>query len=166
MENTLRVFGPVCAAVCKKGGKRRHFFAYRSTQVFQKKNPFFSTCPFLIFHFLGDPQFSPVLSHVEVGFDDTPATSNKLVVQKPIAEAKHEDDEKQIERHSNWIHKGAPETKFGSWRPRTKHRNSAKHWCQAVDNQFRVSTGRSGLVFFKHDNKLKIWRNPLSWRGP
>ena len=101
-------------------------------------------------------------TYVEPGFDDEPATSTKEPDQS-YEERKDVQGIDQTRRHANWVKVQDPNTKHGSWRPRQKHRSKGKQWCRALDNQFRKSTGKRGLIFFKHDVKLTIWKNPRNW---
>ena len=64
------------------------------------------------------------------------------------------------ERHRAFLKRKKGGTK---WRARKLYRVAAKRFCQNLDNQYRCSANKLGLVHFQPDKKLKVWSSWKTW---
>ena len=101
---------------------------------------------------------------MESGYDNEAATSTKVLAKvKTPAEIDEDVRRAHKERQTNFLTRDSLNTRFGSWRPKKKHRNSGKLWCRVVDSQFRISTEREGLSYFEYDKDDDEWQEPGKW---
>ena len=66
-----------------------------------------------------------------------------------------------VQRQRAWLRGRNAGAKAAAWRPAPRHRVSAKHWLQNLDNQARISFRDEGLKFFKPNYGVGLWSD---WR--
>ena len=76
----------------------------------------------------------------------------ELCEQGQIAQKEKELAQAKSAQERNWLRRGA-KMKSESWRPNKLHRLHAMRWLCALDHQFKLLTGRLGLVFFQKYDK-------------
>ena len=67
-----------------------------------------------------------------------------------------------VKRQRAFLGRSKPGANPASWRPVKIHRAAARRWCTAIDLQFQVSTGKSGLNMFLWDDSSPVWQS-ASW---